>query len=132
MEDREVSEICRVDDSHFSVHRSSREQATIAQSSGESEYYAIGSGAADALYAKNVLAEMGMTVQPVVHSDSSAGRGFAQRQGFSARTRHVNVKFLFIQKLMKQKFIKLTVVKTADNIADIGTKYLLPARFCFL
>ena len=61
----------------------------FAQSSGESEYGAIGSGAADALYAKAVMTEIGLEVQAVVLSDSSSGRGFAKRQGFSARTRHV-------------------------------------------
>ena len=61
----------------------------FAQSSGESEYCAIGSGAADALYAKAVMTEIGLEVQAVVLSDSSSGRGFAKRQGFSARTRHV-------------------------------------------
>lgn len=114
------------------IHHSSREQPTIAQSSGEAEYYAIGSGSADALYAKAVLGEMGMVVQPVVLSDSSAGRGFAKRQGFSARTRHVNVKYLFVQQLVKQKRVTLETVGTADNYADIGTKYLLPSRFSFL
>ena len=104
-------------------------QDTHAQSSGESEFYAMGAGCCDGLYAKALLAEFGLKSTIKLKCDATAGKAIAQRMGLSKKTRHVKVKHLFIQELVKAREIEVSKVDTEWNIADMGTKHLKRARF---
>ena len=56
----------------------------------------------------------------------------AQRQGLSKRTRHVKVKYLYVQDLVKAKEVEVSRVSTETNLADVGTKHLPSQRLEFL
>ena len=62
---------------------SSRTQATVALSSGETELYAIGQGVNEALFVKNLVleAEFARRVQIVAYTDFTAGQSMATRFG---------------------------------------------------
>ena len=74
-----------------------------AQSSGESEFYALGAGCADGMYVRAILSDLGMRAKINLRCDAKAARALAQRQGLSKRTRHVKVKYLYVQDLVKAK-----------------------------
>ena len=51
---------------------------------------------------KAILNDLGMRAKINLRCDAKAARALAQRQGLSKRTRHVKVKFLFVQDLAAQ------------------------------
>ncbi len=54
-------------------------QSVIALSSGESEFYALGSAAQRGFGSKSMLEDLGIYVSLVVYSDSSAANGTSGR-----------------------------------------------------
>ena len=80
----------------------SRTQQTIALSSGEAELYAIGAGAGDSLFIRSLLLEACLIpkVHLFIHTDSTAGKSTASRYGTSRKTRHVQLRYLFVQELV--------------------------------
>ena len=77
-------------------------QKVRALSSGESEFNAPGSGAARGLLMKHVCHEAGETTKTLVlHCDSAASRGMAQRLG-AGNCRHIEVKWLWLQQAMDE------------------------------
>jgi hypothetical protein len=99
----------------------SRTQSTIALSSAEAEYYAAASTAAEALGFQSVLRDLGVEAKVTVLTDSSAAKSMACRVGIG-RTRHVDVKYLWLQQLVKERLLDLRKVKGTENPADIFTK----------
>ena len=110
----------------FTIWVNAQLQDTHAQSSGESEFYALGAGCADGLYVK------AMQVKINLRCDAKAARTLAQRQGLSKRTRHVKVKYLYVQDLVKAREVEVSRVATDTNLADIGTKHFPSHRLEFL
>ena len=104
----------------------SRTQQTIALSSGEAELYAIGAGAADSLFIRSLLLEACLIprVHLFVHTDSTAGKSMASRYGTSRKTRHVQLRHLFVQELVTSGMITIRKVLGTLNNADILTKYV--------
>eukprot|EP00971_Amphidinium_carterae_P204085 4049783-Amphidinium_carterae.1 len=58
-----------------------------------------------------------------IHSDSSAARAFAQREGLG-KQKHVHTRLLWIQEQVEQGRIGIKRVGTRDNEADVLTKPL--------
>ena len=106
-----------------SIDASSSTQACIALSSGEAELYAMGKAAASTILAANLLRELGVSAEPVVKSDSDAGRGMVRRIG-AGRVRHLQLRELWLQERVREKQLRIERVDSEVNPSDIGTKYL--------
>ena len=103
-------------------------QKVRALSSGESEFYAHGFAAARGLLMKHICHEAGETKKTLVlHFDSVASRGMAQRLG-AGKCHHVEVRCLWLEQAMDEKQLVTEHVPTESNIADIGTKGLTRDR----
>ncbi len=78
----------------------SRTQATIALSSAEAELYAINTGSTEAL--QNLLTDLLKNNQAniKIHIDPSSGKSIATRIGTGKKTKHFDLKHLFIQRLV--------------------------------
>ena len=103
----------------------SKIQGVVAQSSGEAELYAGVRAASDAIGVQTQARELGMEVAVELMMDAKAAMGMMNREGLST-TRHVEVKWFWIQEAIRQHRIRLSKVHTAENLADIGTKILEP------
>eukprot|EP00435_Cladocopium_sp_Y103_P003523 s1844_g1.t1 len=66
-----------------------------------------------------------------VITDSSSGKAFAQRFGVG-QLKHIDAKFLWLQKAMKDGLLDLEPVATLLNVSDLGTKKLNRNRRAFL
>ena len=62
---------------------------------------------------------------PTLHSDSQSAIMLAKNPVFHAKTKHIDVKYYFIQDMLEDKFMKPVKVHIDDNIADLMTKGLL-------
>ena len=104
----------------------SRTQATVALSSGEAELYAIGSGTADALFIKSLLEESAIFQRAnlCVFTDSNVGKSIASRFGASRKTKHVELRFLYVQELVSSGMVRIKKILGTLNPADILTKYV--------
>ena len=110
-----------------SVSFGSRTQGTIALSSGEAELYAgIGQGTSEALYIRNLITEAKLvkSISINIHTDSTAGKSMATRFGTSKETKHVELRFLYVQELVGKGLMNQRKIGTKDNCADVLTKYL--------
>jgi hypothetical protein len=103
------------------VQNLSRTQGTAAGSSGEAEFYAIGSGATEALGAASILADLGVRLTPVLYSDASAGISLPRRQGFWKSPTH-RVEVFDGARLARGAKALRAKGKKEKNPADILTK----------
>ena len=105
---------------------SSKTQGSIAQSSAEAELYAVASGVADAIFIKQLLEEIQehigirtfsipdkhpVTNKPVpaitVLTDSTSATSLVQKMGLNRRSKHIELKFLWLQDHHKNGVIKV-------------------------
>jgi len=103
------------------VKNRSSTQATIAQSSGEAEYYAMVRAAAEAMSMQSIMKDMGWEAKITVWVDSSAAKSIASRIGLG-KVRHMEVKFLWLQEVVKAKRVEVKKVAGDKNPADVLTK----------
>jgi hypothetical protein len=105
------------------LHGHARQQSIVATSSAEAEFYAMGSVTAEGLGVAAALTEMGISFRIELCCDSSSARALATRSGLG-RSKHVDVKLLWLQGLTLRKVLEVRAIPTATNPADIGTKAL--------
>ena len=100
-------------------------QAVLALSSGEAEYYGIVKAASVALGIRSLAADMGVEYEkPIaIKSDASAAIGISNRIGVG-KIRHIEVTQLWVQDKVASKEIVIVTVPTEENLADALTKAL--------
>eukprot|EP00971_Amphidinium_carterae_P324446 6447838-Amphidinium_carterae.1 len=59
-----------------------------------------------------------------IHTDSSAGKAVANRLGLNRKTKHVQLKYLYMQDIIQRGEMTITKVQTTHNPADVLTKHL--------
>ena len=90
-------------------------------SSAESELYAICTGVNEGLHLRNFLLETNncSKLNLRIHTDSTAGKSIATRQGTSKRAKHIDLQFLYTQDL-----IRTLKINTLHNSAALFTKHI--------
>ena len=87
-------------------------------SSGEAKYYSAASTAAEALGFRSILRDLGVDAIVTLMVDSAAAKSMASRVGIG-RTRHIDVKYLWLQQLVTTKELEIKKVRGTDNVADL-------------
>ena len=115
----------------FSVNLSStsRTQASVSHSSAEAELYAMTQASVDSLAIKHFIKELksailSREVKITLRTDSSAGKTMASRLGISKRSKHIELKHLWIQDILSEGIMSLEKVGTHHNPSDILTKFV--------
>ena len=101
----------------------SKDQSTVARSSGEAELYACNLGASKGLGLQTVMKELGWNYQVKIQVDANATIGALHRRGLG-KLRHVEVEELWLQQEISKGKVSVTKIKGTENTADIGTKSL--------
>ena len=100
----------------------SNRQVTVALSSAEAEFYASTKATVETLGLESLMADLGWAVSDkVVLTDSNAARGMASRRGLG-RTRHIDVKRLWLQEVVETRGVHLGRVDGKKNPGDPFTK----------
>eukprot|EP00971_Amphidinium_carterae_P334209 6469355-Amphidinium_carterae.2 len=91
----------------------SRTQCTIALSSAEAELYAMGQATIEAQHIKHVIQEMTIpnlskNINMSINTDSSAGKAVASRLGLNKKTKHVQLKYLYMQDIVQRGEMTIT------------------------
>ena len=109
----------------------SKTQSLTAQSTVESELQALSYGAREAVYLSKFLTELGLkdSSQVPIRSDSTGALSVAGNSMFSARTKHIALRYFFVRDLVKKNKITLHYTPTKQMLADIATKHLSKHTF---
>ena len=77
-------------------------QGLLALSSGEAELYAIGYGVIETIFLRGFTRDVNLApkVTITVNTDSVAGKSMATRYGASRRTRHIELRYFYMQSLV--------------------------------
>ena len=104
----------------------SRTQTTIALSSCEAELYAINMATIEALNVKSTIEELFKNCKTniTVYTDSSSAKSITSRRGVTRKTKHIELRQLFVQDLVANGTLQVTKVGTLSNPADIFTKFV--------
>ena len=109
----------------------SKTQSIVALSTVESELNALSYGAKEAVYLSNFLKELtfkNFNSVPI-SCDSTGALTVAGNSTYTARTKHIALRFFFIRELVKEGRITLHYVPTGKMLADCATKHLAKIQF---
>ena len=108
----------------------SRLQNCTSMSTTEAEYIAASEACKEAIWLARLVGDLGISVEvPTLHCDSQSAIMLAKNPVFHAKTKHIAVKYHFIQDVLEDKLMELVKVHTDDNPADLLTKGLASERF---
>ncbi|CAN0315217.1 unnamed protein product, partial [Discosporangium mesarthrocarpum] len=111
----------------------SRTQRTVALSTSEAEYMAMGKVVKEALFVRNILFFMqpqcGVPEGICVYKDNNGAIDLAKNPLSTVRTKHINVRYHFLGDLVQSKDISIYHVSTERQAADVLTKALEKESF---
>ena len=86
----------------------------------------MGSATAEALHLRSFLQESKIATQVnvVIHTDNSTTRSIATRHGTRKATRHIQLRYLFVQDLVTSGVIQIKKIPGTTNLADILTEFV--------
>jgi hypothetical protein len=104
-------------------------QATVATSSGEAELYALVKASSEGLGFASVARDLGIELKLELFVDSTAAQAISSRAGLG-KTKHVEVKYLWVQEATQRGLLKVKRIPGEQNPADILTKPHAARRLC--
>jgi hypothetical protein len=110
---------------------SSRKQPIVSRSSTESEYKSVANTAAEVIWIRSLLKELGLTLStpPKIWCDNIGATYLSVNPIFHARTKHVAIDFHFVCELVASKDLVILFVPSEDQLPDVLTKPLVSKRF---
>eukprot|EP00971_Amphidinium_carterae_P260873 5175296-Amphidinium_carterae.2 len=89
--------------------------------------YAIGTTVNDVIYVKNFLHELKLTTDnrltPHIYTSSSA-KCLTQQLGLAKRTKHIDIRYLHVQRVQSDGEVRTHKVSTANKPFDLMTSYV--------
>ena len=104
----------------------SGKQSLVAGSSCEAEYIALHAATCEALFLRQLFAELTQS-DPItinIFCDNQGCVALAKHPSYHKKTKHINIKYHAIRIYVQNKSISLSYVPTKNNIADLATKPL--------
>ena len=105
-------------------------QSTVVLSTTEAEYMAITEAVKEAIWLQGLLDDLGVgQKQVIVFCDSQSTIHLAKNQVYHARTKHIDVRYYFVQEIIEEGGVLVQKIKTDDNPADMLTKVVTTIKF---
>jgi hypothetical protein len=106
-------------------------QKPVALSSCEAEYYALSASCQEAVFLRALLDEGGLPQRDptIIREDNQGCIAMANHKSVTNKSKHVEIKFRFCSKCVRDGIVKISYVKTDDQLADILTKPLEQPKF---
>ena len=110
---------------------SSKRQASVSQSSCESEYYALSEAGKEGVWLRLLLQELGhISAAPtIIWADNQGAIALAENPEFHKRTKHIDTKFHWVREVIERGVLLLEFLPTRFMAADGLTKPLPPKQF---
>ena len=108
----------------------SKKQNSVALSTAEAEYIAVGACCAQVLWIAQQLQDLGHNVKGIpINCDNTSAISIAKNPVQHSRTKHIDVRHHFLRDHVEKGDIVLNFVPTNSQVADIFTKPLSEDRF---
>ena len=108
----------------------SKKQATVATSTTEAEYVALGTAAKEVLWYRMWIQEVfGIETTPLILGDNKSSLQLVKNDCHHSRTKHIDIAHHFVRDHYYNKHISLEYVRTEENEADILTKMIATNQF---
>ena len=107
---------------HHLLHHYSSTQSNIALSSGEAELNSNVKISVESIAVKNMAKDIGMDLDVITCTDSSAAKGIQTRRG-CGKVKHLEAKQLWCQHKVAQGEVKVKKVPRKDNPSDNFTHH---------
>ena len=92
---------------------------------GATVHYGSRTAAQESIYISNFVKEALDTKTNIrIHTDSSSAKSIAMREGTSKKAKHIELRYLFTQQLVKNKIITMCKIRSEHNFLDILTKFV--------
>lgn len=110
---------------------SSWKQSTVAHSSTEDEYKAQAIATCDVIWVQSLLGELGIYLKfpPLLCCDNLGATYLAANPVMHSRTKHIALDYHFVRERLATKLLRLKLVSSKDQLADVLTKPLPAPRF---
>ena len=104
----------------------SKKQASIALSTTEAEYYALGITCQEAVWVKQLCQELFMSFcEPMnIYTDNTGAVALSDNPVFHNRSKHIDICWHFIRDLIRSKLLHPSHIPGIQNGADFLTKAL--------
>lgn len=107
------------------VSWNAKKQATVSQSSTESEYKTLANATAEIMWVQTLLQELGISSPPKAKLRcDNMGAKYLAYPVFHARTKHIEVDFHFVREQVNKNLLEIDFVNSIDQVADGFTKAL--------
>jgi hypothetical protein len=109
------------------VSWSSKKQKVVAQSTCEAELYAEAAAINETKWLSGLLDELQLSASssaPLIYGDNQSTQALSKNGIKSERTKHIDIKYHFIQDEVSSARVRLQWIPTTDQLADILTKAL--------
>ena len=111
----------------------SKKQYSVALSTTEAKYVAVGSCCTQVLWMKQQLEDFGIAINHIpINCDNTSAICLTKNPIQHSRTKHIEIRHHFLRDHVQKGDIKLESVDTLHQIADIFIKPLDRDRFCTL
>jgi hypothetical protein len=109
----------------------SKKQTCVALSTAEAEIVAASTCAQEAMWFRSLFEELGLPFPTpiVIHEDNAGAIALANTSVTGKRTKHIDLRYHFLNDAVKQGRLKLQKIDAKKNLADIFTKPLARDRF---
>jgi Reverse transcriptase (RNA-dependent DNA polymerase) len=117
------------------IQWSSKKQKTVALSTMEAEYIALSECIREVQYERKLLEELGKTqgcTTPVKCDNQSTIITATQDGNVHDRSKHFDIKYHYVREKVKEEIVKISYIRSEDNVSDILTKALPRERFAKL
>lgn len=105
-------------------------QPLVTLSSTKSEYIPLCDACKEVVWFQGLHKEACLIDRNVViHSNNQSAIHLSKNPVYHERTKHVAIKYHFIMELFSSGEVFLVKVQTADNPADLGTKFVTHIKF---
>lgn len=108
----------------------SKRQPTVALSTTEAEYMATTQAAKEAIWLRQLMADIGCVQEKTttIMSDNQGSIALAKNPKHHSRTKHIDVQHHFIREMVDMEVIELRYCPTQEMVADVLTKALAKDR----
>ncbi|CAB0037468.1 unnamed protein product [Trichogramma brassicae] len=109
----------------------SRRQACVSLSTTEAEYIAASEATKEIVWLRKLLADIDCEclTPTILYIDNQSAIRLTRNPVFHRRSKHIDVRYQFINEKMKENVIDTRFVKSGDQYADIFTKGLPSEKF---
>ena len=104
----------------------SKKQMSVALSTTEAEYYALGIACQEAVWIRQLFQELFVTFDDPIHiySDNTGTVALSDNPVFHNKSKHIDIRWHFIHDLIRSKVIRTSHIPGTQNGADFLTKAL--------